>query len=107
MMLIFGTDGKCIKEIGGAAIPDAGTAYARPSALAGVPIDQLTIVSGVVMRDSAAQAAAEASAMTLAEQSDTLGKIVSVFLNHENRLRALEAKAPVTKAQLMTAIKAM
>ncbi len=37
--------------------------------------------------------------------ADTIA--LTVMFNHENRIRALEAKAPITKAQFITAVKGL
>lgn len=52
-------------------------------------------------------AAAQAEAAAIAEHEDLLRKILTVFLDHENRIRALENKAPVTRAQLVARVRSL
>jgi hypothetical protein len=51
--------------------------------------------------------AEELSAQHDYEISSIDGVIIKALFNHENRVRVLEAKAPITAAQFKTALKAL
>jgi hypothetical protein len=41
------------------------------------------------------------------ESQEVIQSALKVFFNHENRIRALEGKAAVTRAQFLTAVRAL
>lgn len=105
MLLFDETTGICIKEIGGDAVPDAGIAFERPAGLENASLRYLRLVAGVVTKlDPTADEA----------QADLEGRIrdrlLRTFIEDrfelENRLRALEAKASITRSQFLDALKA-
>jgi len=104
-MLVFNQSGACIKEIGGSAIVEDGyVGVPRPPALAGAPMRFLTIVEGVVTQR--AEMPEETMARdSAAYQNALIGGVTKVLLNHENRIRALEAKPAITINQFRAAVK--
>lgn len=41
------------------------------------------------------------------EQQEIVGNLLTAFLNHENRIRALEGQPPVTRAQLVARVRTL
>lgn len=104
MRLIFvGQD--CVKRIGGDAVMDIsnGIIVDDTPETVGVPMSRIKLIGGVVTVVPPTQAEIDAAGAK-ADQDAILKKMFLVAFNHENRIRVLEGKAAITKAQFKTAL---
>lgn len=107
MRLIFVGE-TCVQRIGGQAVNSipGSTEIAEPPEMRDLPVYRIRLSGGNVTAIPLTQAEIDAENARV-EQGDVLRKIVHAFFNHENRLRVLEGKAPITREQFVTAVKAL
>jgi hypothetical protein len=107
MRLIF-VGGDCVKRIGGDAVMDVlgGVIVVEPPEAAGVPARLLKLIDGRVTISVPPPLTPEeiASAEARADLDAFMHKAFLVAFNHENRIRVLEGKPPVTREQLKAAL---
>lgn len=107
LFLVFDPAGKCVGEIGGAAIVSDGmTAIQRPPETSGVPFRRLTY-DGTAVKVASITPEESAAAEAEAFQNALLRGMAKVLFNHENRIRALESKPAITMEQFKAAIKSI
>ena len=104
MKLIF-VEGNCVKRISGDAVPDVpgATVVDEAPGIVGVSLRLIKLVDGApvaVPPPTEEIAAQEAKA----DLDAFLRKAFLAAFNHENRLRVLEGKPPVTREQFKAAL---
>ena len=106
-ILVFDPEtGICLKEIGGAAIVRSGeVGVERPQEFDGVHLKLLRWIGGDVRRidPTPEQIAAQEEGKI---KEGLLRILLEDRFEQENRLRVLESKAPITRAQFIDALKA-
>jgi hypothetical protein len=110
MRLIFiGQD--CAKRIGGDAVLDVpgATIMDETPEVAQKPLRLIKLLEGVVTLIPEPPLTPEelATAESKEDRDEILRKIFHVAFNHENRIRVLEGKQPVTKEQFKAALTAL
>lgn len=107
MRLIF-IDQDCVKRISGDAVLDVSGAVVmnEPPEAAGIPMRLVKLIGGIVTTVPEPPLTPEqiAARATKEELDLAMRKIFLVAFNHENRIRALEGKAAITKAQFKMAL---
>jgi hypothetical protein len=103
-MLVFRLDGTCEMEIGGAAVvPEGRVGVPRPRDLEDVPLRYLRLIGGKVVRvDPTPEELAVREEARVREA--LFRNLLEDRLEVENRIRALEGKEPLTKAQFAAAL---
>jgi hypothetical protein len=104
-MLVFQADGMCGMEIGGDAIvPEGYVGIPRPRDFEDVPLRYLRLVGGKVVQvpPTSEELAAREEARV---REGLFRNLLEDRLEVENRIRALEGKEPLTKAQFVAALK--
>jgi hypothetical protein len=104
-MLVFKADGTCGMEIGGEAIvPERYVGIPRSRDLEDVPLRYLRLIDGKVVR--VPPTSEELAVREEARVREALFRnLLEDRLEVENRLRGLEGKEPLTKAQFVAALK--
>jgi len=105
MMPFLFVDGNCVKRISGDAVPDVpgATVVDETPEVVGAPMRLVKLVDGVPVV-AAPTPEDVAAAEARADLDAFIRKAFLVAFNHENRLRVLEGKPPVTREQFKAAL---